>query len=227
MSKHSASTWHLIWQRKKNFFSFLSSCYWGEAASSNEKEGMLMWWRRLEALVTWHLCRACGWLGGPSGCAAPASERNDEPCPRIWDTSAPLAGRQNNTELHSFIHLLTVFFFRKAKLKGTRNSDGALFVAYLPGHERCECGPCKGSCFHFYCLRLSGSFQQEDKGFHRNPSCLGDGLGNCLIVLDCRGGREDAAIHLRLPRSPLSLLSCHLHLPIQSNCLLIPHFTFL
>lgn len=54
-----------------------------KAASSNENEGMLMWWRRLEALVTWHLCRACGWLGGPSGCAAPASERNDEPCPRI------------------------------------------------------------------------------------------------------------------------------------------------
>lgn len=84
----------------------------------------------------------------------------------------------------------------------------------------------KGSCSHFYCFRLSRSFQQEDKGL-RDPSCEGDGLGNCLIVLDCRGGRKDAAIHLRLPRPPLSLLSCHLHLPIRSACLLIPHFNFL
>lgn len=41
---------------------------------------------------------------------------------------------------------------------------------------------------------------------HKDPSYVGDGLATCLIVLDCRGGSEDAAIHL-LPRPPLSLSS--------------------
>ncbi len=35
-------------------------------------------------------------------------------------------------------------------------------------------------------------------GLHRERSSSGDRLGKCLIVLDCRGGREDVAIHLHL-----------------------------
>lgn len=61
-------------------------------------------WRRLP-LVTWLLCRACGWLGGPSGCAAPASELNDELCPGTPGTSAQLTRahrRRKKTKLNKW-----------------------------------------------------------------------------------------------------------------------------
>lgn len=71
-------------------------------------------------------------------------------------------------------------------------------------------------------VRLSESFQVEDNGLHRDPSSSGDRLGNCLIALDCRGGRGgDMAIHLHLSPPLLSsttqpsLLSSVLPHPIQ------------
>lgn len=53
-------------------------------------------------------------------------------------------------------------------------------------------------------IRLCESFEEEDNCLHREPSSSGDRLGNCLIVLDCRGGREDVAIHLHLSPPLLS-----------------------
>lgn len=59
-------------------------------------------WRRLP-LVTWLLCRVCGWLGGPSGCAVPVSVLNDELCPRTLDTSSQLIW----THIHACTHAHT------------------------------------------------------------------------------------------------------------------------
>lgn len=39
------------------------------------------------------------------------------------------------------------------------------------------------------------------------------------LSLTAGEGRADIAIHLHLPCPPLSVLSCRLHYPIQSNCL--------
>lgn len=55
----------------------------------NARASVTRSWRWLP-LVTWLLCRACGWLGGPSGCAAPVFELNDELCPGTLDTAAQL-----------------------------------------------------------------------------------------------------------------------------------------
>ena len=46
--------------------------------------------------------------------------------------------------------------------------------------------------------------EEEEDGLHREPSSSGDRLGKRLIVLDCRGGREDVAIHLHLSPPLLS-----------------------
>lgn len=72
-------------------------------------------------------------------------------------------------------------------------------------------------------IRLWESFKEEDNGLHREPSSSRDRLGKRLIVLDCREGREDVAIHLPFSLPTLSLLSCHLYHPIQSNCLPLFH----
>lgn len=75
-------------------------------------------WRRLP-LVTWLLCRACGWLGGPSGCAAPVFELSDELCPRTLDTSGQLTWAHRKREWSA-----SQAKKRSALLKDTLTVDG-------------------------------------------------------------------------------------------------------
>lgn len=113
MWAHNAFTWHLKATLNKSSLRRTVNVPWRvtadgsggtkrQPAQIHANTSVTRSWRRL-LLVTWLLCKACGWLGGPSGCATPVSEPDDELGPGTLDTSWPLRSHicTERSEWHS------------------------------------------------------------------------------------------------------------------------------